>query len=86
MADETFKDYVLDQLKNVSGVAARAMFGGYGIYRSGVMFGLIAEKGLYFKVDDGNRADFQAKKSEPFVYESGGRKPVTMSYTNPRCW
>lgn len=80
MADESFKDYVLDQLKNVGGITARAMFGGYGIYKNGLMFGLIAEKGLYFKVDDGNRLDFEAKKSEPFVYESAGRKPVAMSY------
>jgi len=80
MADESFKDYVLDQLKNVGGVTARAMFGGFGIYKGGIMFGLIAEKGLYFKADDGNRPDFEAKKSEPFVYESAGRKPVAMSY------
>jgi len=80
MADESFKDYVLDQLKSVGSVAARAMFGGFGIYRSGVMFGLIAEDALYFKAGEGNRADFEAKKSKPFVYESAGRKPVTMSY------
>lgn len=80
MADASFKDYVLDQLRNVGGVAARAMFGGYGIYKGGVMFGLIAEDGLYFKVDDDNRTDYIARKSGPFVYASPGRKPITMSY------
>ncbi len=79
MADESFKDYVLDQLKAVGGVSARAMFGGYGLYTGGVMFGLIAD-GLYFKVGDDNRADYVARKSQPFVYESSGRKPITMSY------
>jgi DNA transformation protein len=80
MADTSFKDYVLDQLKNVAGVSARAMFGGFGIYKGGVMFGVIFEGGLYFKVDDSNRADYEARKSGPFVYESPGRKPVAMSY------
>jgi DNA transformation protein len=80
MADASFKDYVLDQLKGVAGVGARAMFGGFGIYKSGVMFGLIAEEVLYFKVGDDNRADYVARKSAPFVYESTGRKPITMSY------
>ena len=28
-----FLDFVLDQLREVSGVSARAMFGGHGIYR-----------------------------------------------------
>ncbi|MBM3513894.1 MAG: TfoX/Sxy family protein [Alphaproteobacteria bacterium] len=80
MADASFKDYVLDQLKSVGGVAARAMFGGFGIYKGGVMFGLIADDGLYFKVSDENQADYVARKSGPFIYESAGRKPITMSY------
>jgi DNA transformation protein len=79
MPDASFKDYVLDQLRLVSGIGARAMFGGYGIYRSGVMFGLIAMDELYFKVDDANRADYEARKSHPFVYDGKG-KPMTMSY------
>lgn len=55
------------------------MFGGFGVYKSGVMFGLIAEDELYFKVDDTNRPDFEARKSKPFVYDAKG-KPITMSY------
>ncbi|MCB2109047.1 MAG: TfoX/Sxy family protein [Rhodobacteraceae bacterium] len=80
MSDASYKDYVLDQLKQMSGVGARAMFGGFGIYKSGTMFGLIAGDELYFKVDDSNRPDFEARKAKPFVYQSAGRKPVSMSY------
>jgi DNA transformation protein len=79
MSEASFKDYVLDQLRLVTGVGARAMFGGFGIYKNGVMFGLIAEDELYFKVDDTNRADYEARKSHPFVYDGKG-KPMTMSY------
>ncbi len=79
MPDASFKDYVLDQLSDFGGVSARAMFGGFGVYKSGVMFGLIASDELFFKVDDSNRADYEARKSQPFVYE-GKNKPISMSY------
>ena len=79
MPDASFKDYVIDQLQDFGGAGARAMFGGFGIYKGGVMFGLIAMDELYFKVDDSNRPDFEARKSRPFVYGDKS-KPVTMSY------
>jgi len=79
MPDATFKDYVIDQLRVFGGCGARAMFGGFGIYKGGLMFGLIAEDVLYLKVDDANRPDYEARKSKPFVYEGKG-KPVSMSY------
>jgi DNA transformation protein and related proteins len=79
MPDASFKDYVIDQLRSFGGAGARAMFGGFGIYKGGLMFGLIAFDELYFKVDDSNRPDFEARKSKPFVYEGKG-KPMTMSY------
>ena len=79
MPDASFKDYVIDQLRDFGGAGARAMFGGFGIYKGGVMFGLIADDELYFKVDDSNRPDFEARKSKPFVYDGKG-KPISMSY------
>ncbi len=79
MADVFFPDYVVEQLQNFGAVSARPMFGGHGLYKSGVMFGLIAEGELFFKVDDENRADFEAKKSEPFVYKAKGRE-IILSY------
>ena len=79
MADVFFPDYVLEQLAAFGGVTSRPMFGGNGLFKSGVMFGLISDGELYFKVDDANRADFTAKKSEPFTYTARGRK-VALSY------
>ena len=60
-------------------VSARAMFGGWGIYRDGRMFGLIAEDTLYLKVDDKNRTAFEAEGLGPFVYDAKN-KSVAMSY------
>ena len=74
-----FRDKVLGLLLAFGPVQAQAMFGGYGVYLDGLMFGLIAEDVLYFKVDDGNRQDYVEAGSEPFTYE-GKSRPVEMSY------
>lgn len=82
MSSDQFIDYVVDLLACALGgdVRARAMFGGHGIYHQGIMMALGAWGRLYFKVDDVNRPHFEAAASEPFVYDDGKRKPVTMSY------
>lgn len=64
--DETFRAYVLDQLSYVTPVESRPMFGGVGIWSEGHFFALIAGDRLYFKVDDSNRADYEARGSEKF--------------------
>jgi DNA transformation protein and related proteins len=45
----------------------------------GVMFGLIADDQLYLKVDEGNRAAYEAEGLQPFTY-AGRVKPIEMSY------
>ena len=63
----TFRDYVLDQLGRVApGIRARGMFGGVGLYSGELFFALIDDDILYLKVDDGNRADFEAIGMGPF--------------------
>ena len=47
-------------------VTAKSMFGGVGLYTQGLFFALIAEDQLYFKVDDSNRPDFEARQMGPF--------------------
>jgi DNA transformation protein len=74
-----FLTNILNHLNQVAPVTARSMFGGYGLYSEGVMFALIAYDTLFFKVDDGNLADYQAAGSEPFRYDRNG-KPIEMSY------
>ena len=76
-----FIKYLLDMLSDLGDVRSRAMFGGYGIYHDGVMIGLIASGVFYLKVDDGNRAAFEAAGSKPFTYRRKGQtKAVAMSY------
>ena len=55
----SFKDYVLAQFEELGDVTARAMFGGIGLYKGDLFFGIVAGDVLYLKVDDGNRAAFE---------------------------
>ena len=59
-------------------VTARAMFGGAGLYLDGVIFAIIVDGALYFKVDDENRPEYEAAGSGPFVPFPD--KPYAMSY------
>lgn len=65
---------MLDQLRRVAPrVRDRSMFGGVGIYAGELFFALIADDTLYLKVDDSNRADFEARGMGPFrPYGEGG--------------
>jgi DNA transformation protein and related proteins len=63
----TFRTFVLEQLgRCMPGVRGRSMFGGVGIYAGEFFFALIADDTLYFKVDDSNRRDFEARGMNPF--------------------
>src|ERR1700741_1826015 len=72
-----FVDLVLENLKAFGAVTTRRMFGGWGIYRDGVFFALIAQDTLYFKSDEENRAQFERESPGPFVFEKKGERIVT---------
>lgn len=74
-----FLEFISEQLEGFGPVDVKRMFGGAGIFREGLMFGLIAEECLYLKADDETKADFEAEGSGPFLYEKNG-KTMEMSY------
>jgi DNA transformation protein len=76
---KAFKDGVVNHLNQVAPVTARAMFGGYGLYCEGLMFALIADETLYFKVDAVNQSHFTEAGMGPFTYYRNG-KAMAMSY------
>ena len=49
-------------------VTVRRMFGGAGIFCDGLMFALVFDGAIYFKVDDASIPDFEREGSRPFVY------------------
>lgn len=57
----SYRGYVLEQLGAVMPVTAKSMFGGVGVYSAGLFFALMDDDRVYFKVDDSNRPDYEAK-------------------------
>jgi DNA transformation protein and related proteins len=76
-----FLEYVLgDLLNETPGITSRAMFGGWSLYRDGVIFGMIDDDRLYFKAGEENLKDFQEMGSKPFTYQMKNGKSGTMNY------
>ena len=74
-----FIDFVLEQMAVIGKPRARAMFGGHGIYQGEIIFAIIVDDRLYFKVGATTKAGFEARGLKPFTYESRG-KLVAMQY------
>jgi len=64
--DESFKDFVLDQLQGLDDVEARRMFGGYGLYQDETFFGIIHKGRLYFKIDESTAGEYRKRRMKPF--------------------
>ena len=79
MPRNEFVDYVVELMAGWATVSVRRMFGGYGVYRDGLMFALIVEDELFLKTDAENVVQFERAGSRPFVYQSRGRS-VQLSY------
>lgn len=61
-----YREFAEEQLRRVVPVTTRSMFGGVGVYAEGLFFALMDDDTLYFKVDDSNRSDFEARGMGPF--------------------
>lgn len=75
-----FAAFIMELMEPLQGVTPRRMFGGVGLFRDGVMFGLIAGDRLYLKSGAGNRPDFEAAGCRPFSYETSKGARGILSY------
>jgi DNA transformation protein len=66
MKQDSFKEFVLDQLAGMESVTCRAMFGGFGLYHHDVFFGILHKGRLYFKTDDQTRPAYKEYGMQPF--------------------
>jgi DNA transformation protein len=64
--DESFKDFVLDQLRDLDDVESRRMFGGYGLYRDETFFGILHRGRVYFKIDETTVKEYRKRKMKAF--------------------
>ena len=79
MPDDSFKEFVLDQLSALPDVRAKAMFGAHGLYQADRFFGILEEGRLFFKVNDASKVAYIERDMGPFTYESRG-KTLAMGY------
>lgn len=77
---ESFYEFVMDQMSSLRGVSMRKMFGGAGLYRDGVIFGVVVEDTFYLKADESNRGDFEAAGMGPWSYDGTSGKQTIMPY------
>ncbi len=72
-------NYLKEVFEPFGMISSRRMFGGYGIYYDGLMFGLVADDELFLKTDALNIEEFKSLKLEAFQYKRNG-KQIKMSY------
>jgi DNA transformation protein len=75
-----FREGIEDRLGAVvPSLKLKSMFGGVGVYSGEWFFAVLDNDALYFKVNDSNRADFEAAGTGPFrPYPD--KPDCTMSY------
>jgi DNA transformation protein and related proteins len=74
VASDSFGEFLREQLAPLGRVTMRRMFGKTGVFCNGLMFGMVTNDTLYFRVDDHNQAVFkEAESVPPLSYEKGGR-------------
>jgi DNA transformation protein len=61
-------------------IVLRPMFGSEGLFRDGLMFGIVHEEKLYFKTSEESRRDFVAEGAGPLFYKFKTAEGVLTSY------
>lgn len=74
-----FCDIVLHHLRQVAPIARRSRFDRCELYRDRILFALIVDEALYFKVDDRTRNDFLTAGLQPMPH-NGSDEPTAIAY------
>ena len=83
LRQKEFVEHIIDLSQVIGPVYSRRMFGGYGVFLEGLMFGLIFRNTLYFKVDATSRDYYVSRGLEPFSYERQGKRLDLNYYQAP---
>jgi DNA transformation protein and related proteins len=61
-------------------ILVRRMFGAEGLFRDGLMFGIVYEERIYFKTSEESRQAFIAKGAGPLYYKFETAEGILTSY------
>ena len=74
VASDSFAEFLRERFAPLGRVTMRRVFGKTGVFCDRLMFGMVTDDTLYFRVDDHNRAAFkEAESVPPLSYEKKGR-------------
>jgi DNA transformation protein len=77
-----FIEHAKDLFAPFGDIRIRKMFGGAGVYCDDLFFAIMDDAAIYFKVDDENRAAFEARGLSPFIFEMKDGSSGAMNYYN----
>jgi DNA transformation protein len=66
--EQSFIDYVLDQLSSLRDVFARKMFGEYALYYDGKVVALVCDNTVYVKITEAGKKFAQGRYAEGCAY------------------
>ena len=55
-SDQSFMEFIVDQIENVGQITYKKMFGEYALYCNGKVVGLVCDNRLFIKPTNGGRA------------------------------
>jgi DNA transformation protein and related proteins len=61
-------------------ILVRRMFGAEGLFRDGLMFGIVYEERIYFKTSEESRQVFIAESAGPLYYKMKNAEGILTSY------
>ena len=65
VASDGFAEFLSEQLAPLGHITMRRMFGKTGVFCEGLMFGMVKNDTLYFRVNDHNRVTFEEAAASP---------------------
>ena len=66
--NESFRNFILDQLAGLGGFETKQMFGGVALLHHGAAFAKIKHDKVWLKVDESNRNDFVKLGMQQYTY------------------
>jgi DNA transformation protein len=80
VASDSFADFLREQLAPLGTVTVRRMFGKTGVFCDGLMFAMVTDDTLYFRVDDDNREAFREAESFPPLNYAKKGETIDLSF------
>jgi DNA transformation protein len=80
MAAKADPDRFNDLFAPFGRIVVRRMFGAEGLFRDGLMFGIVYEERIYFKTSGESRRAFLAEGAGPLYYKMKNAEGILTSY------